>query len=417
MWRFIPFLLLTLAGVLWAADPVIRIIPDHPDGIYKMGDAVTWAIKADISSEVDYTVFHMGITPVASGKVTLGEGAAVTFKTTEAGWLLMSLKVLKGDGKPGAYNGGALVDPNGVKGVTPTAPDFDEYWKTQLALLASVPMDVKDETADSGDASVEYHKVSLANIGGSRVYGQWAKPQGEGPFPAIALYQYAGVYGLPKNNAVNMAKRGYLVINIMAHDLPFDEAPEFYKEQMKGPLNNYVKIGFTNRDSTYFRRMFLGTRRALDFLMAQKSWNQKVLVVSGTSQGGIQSFAAAGLCPQVTHIAVNVPAGCDLAAASGGRRNGWPYWGGNEASVQSLVDQTASYYNPTAFALRTKAQAYVAVGLVDVTSPASHVLSTFNALSGKKELVPMVESPHGAPRGFEQKPWQEGSIRFFESLK
>lgn len=417
MWRTTLFLLLFLPSALWAADPAIRIAPDRPDGIYKAGETITWTIKADVSGEVDYQVFHMGIKPAASGKVTLGEGASVSFAAPEAGWYLMSLKVLKSDGKPGAYNGGALVDPQAIQGVTPAAPDFDEYWKTQLSLLAAIPMDVKDETADSGEATVEYHKISLANIGGSRVYGQWAKPQGEGPFPAIALYQYAGVYGLPRNNAVNMAKRGYLVINIMAHDLPFDGAPEFYKEKMSGPLNNYVKIGFTNRDSTYFRRMFLGTRRALDFLMAQKTWNQKVLVVSGTSQGGIQAFAAAGLCPQVTHLAVNVPAGCDLAAASGGRRNGWPYWGGNEAAVQTLVDQTASYYNPTAFAARTKAQAYVAVGYVDVTSPASHVLSTFNSLPGKKELVPMVESPHGASRGFEQKPWQEGSIRFFESLK
>lgn len=408
--RFLLPLLLCLLSLALGAEPSVWILPENGNGLYKSGDTITWTLKADVTGDCKWQVQYMGVKAIAEGTVSLGDGATVTCPAGEPGWYLLTVSIPYGGPKPFAAMGGALVDETRIKGTTPEPADFDAFWKAQLALLAAIPMDPKIEST-AQDGPVEYGKISIANIGGTRIRGWYAKPTGEGPFPAVAMYQYAGVYPINQGGAVGMAKRGYLALNILAHDLPVDEPAAFYKQQGDGALKDYVKMGFTNRDTTYFRRMLLGTRRALDWLMAQKEWNRKTLVVTGTSQGGIQSFAAAGLCKEVTHLAVNVPAGCDLAAASFGRRLGWPYWG-NAGDLQNLVDITAGYYDPTKFAARTKAKSLVAVGLIDTTSPPSHVLSTFNALAGEKELISMPASPHTGKRG-EQKGWQDGSVAFF----
>lgn len=418
--RIHPIPLLLLLALLSAADPVVRILPDAPDGKYRAGATITWTISAEqdgapMSGTFDWLVQSQGAVKVNEGKLELGAGNAVTVTAKEPAWLLFSVNIPKG-GKNNYYYGGALVDGEKIRGVTPEAGDFDAFWKAQLALLAAVPMDAKVEPGDSGDAAIEYGKVSLANINGTRVNGQYAKPKGEGKFPGAVIYQYAGVYPLQKAWVTGFAKRGYLALNIIAHDLPIDEPAEFYKAQNDGPLKDYMKIGVTNRDTTYVRRMFLGTRRAIDWILARPDLDKRTLLVTGTSQGGFQSFAAAGLSPEVTHLAVNVPAGSDLAAGNFGRRNGWPGWGGGAPEWQAWVNETAGYYDPTAFAARTKAKALVAVGLIDTTSPACHVLSSFNALKGPKELVSMPESPHTARRG-EQKAWSDGSSKFFDSAK
>ena len=55
-------------------------------------------------------------------------------------------------------------------------------------------------------------------------------------------------------------------------------------------------------------------------------WDGKTLIVTGASQGGLQSFATAALCPQVTEVLTMVPAGCDACAmlATPPRASSWP---------------------------------------------------------------------------------------------
>lgn len=409
--------LLVAAGTAPAADAWLRSTPDHADGRYTKGQQITWTIKKEegpLPDAWNWQVLKMGVPPaVASGRVDLSADPKVSFAAKEPGWMLLVLTEDKAARKPMVFNGGALVDEAQIRAGAREPKDFDAFWKDQLKALADIPMNARETPGESGTPGILYGKVELANINGTLVRGQWAKPEGKGPFPAAVQYQYAGVYPLQKDWVLSYARRGYLALNIMAHDLPIDEPPGFYETHAAGPLLNYMLQGFTNRETTYARRMFLGTRRAIDWIISRPEWNRKTLLVTGTSQGGFQSFAAAGLSPEVTHLAVCVPAGCDLTSASHGLRVGWPYWDNAPAGQRALVDECALYYEPCFFAARTKARALVAVGLIDLTSPASHVLAAFNALPGAKTLVPMPESPHTAKHG-EQKAWHEASATFLK---
>jgi cephalosporin-C deacetylase-like acetyl esterase len=153
-----------------------------------------------------------------------------------------------------------------------------------------------------------------------------------------------------------------------------------------------------SRDTLYFRDMALRVYRALQFLKAQPEWNQKVLIVSGGSQGGAQSLMAAGLDPQVTTAIVNVPAVCDHGGASIGRESGWPRFSNtptyrkNPKKYLPLLD----YVDCVNFASRIKAaKVFMTTGTIDTTCVPSSVCAAFNAIPSKdKKLVIELNMPH-----------------------
>ena len=86
-------------------------------------------------------------------------------------------------------------------------------------------MNAKLEPADSGNANVEYFKITMDNIRGSHIRGQLARPKRGDKFPAMLIVQWAGVYPLQKGWVSGRATEGWLALNINAHNLPIDEPP------------------------------------------------------------------------------------------------------------------------------------------------------------------------------------------------
>jgi len=235
----------------------------------------------------------------------------------------------------------------------------------------------------------------MDNIQGSHIYGQLAKPKHEGKFPVILLVQYAGVYGLPKNNVVNRAAQGWIALNIMAHDLPFDQPEDFYKKASGTTLKDYISIGADNRDTSYFLRMYLACYRAVDYLSQRPDWEGKTLIVMGTSQGGQQAIITAGIQPKITAMLANVPAGCDVTGPKVGRAAGFPYWANTaQWKKNDKILETGRYFDGVNFASHIHCPALVATGLIDETCPPAGVLTAFNQMTGPKEVLVMVNSNH-----------------------
>jgi hypothetical protein len=65
-------------------------------------------------------------------------------------------------------------------------------------------------------------------------------------------------------------------------------------------LTIYYTQGNTNRDKSYFPRMYLSCYRAAEYLTQRPDWDGRTLVVMGTSMGGQQAIVTAALYPKVT---------------------------------------------------------------------------------------------------------------------
>ena len=134
----------------------------------------------------------------------------------------------------------------------------------------------------------------------------------------------------------------------------------------------------------------------------------------GTSMGGQQSFATAGLNPdRVTAMLVNVPAGADISGDLTGSKRGFPSW----AIDDPKVVETARYFDIMNFAPAIRAQSLVAVGLMDTISPPFGIFAAFNQIEGPKEAVAMAQSDHNNLSPQEQGRWYVRAREALESLR
>ena len=142
--------------------------------------------------------------------------------------------------------------------------------------------------------------------------------------------------------------------------------------------------------------MYLRLVRALDYLTTLPQWDGERVLIHGSSQGGGQAGALAGIDSRVTAALLQVPALTDIGGKlDNGRRGGWPkpYAAkANEAVYKDLLP----YYDVALLLSMTKASLFIEGGLVDTTCPPSCVVAGYNnAASEDKTLVLFPYRPHG----------------------
>ena len=378
------------------------IVPDHADGIYAAGERVGWTVTMPTGPgrmSYPYTVRRNGGEVITTGSLDLSKGRArIETSLAEPAMVVVEIKPPKPDstfgdrstGGPGRILLGAAVAPTGIRAAEPKPADFDAFWEGKLKALAAVPMNPVIQTGESGKRGVEWATVRLDHLRGAHVYGQLAKPAREGRFPGLVIYQWASPpYPLQKPWVTERAAEGWLALNVEPHDVPADMPQAFY-DALPAMIKQYNTIGQHSRDESYFLQMYLGAYRAIEYLATRPDWDGKTIVVMGTSMGGQQSFAAAGLNPRVTALIVNVPAGADVTSTMHGRWASYPNWNVSRPEVR----ETARYFDTANFAPRITARSLVALGFIDDVSAPAGIWSVFNQIRGPKEVVPMPDSPH-----------------------
>jgi len=276
---------------------------------------------------------------------------------------------------------GAAVAPAEIEPSVPRPADFDAFWAGKLAALAKVPANPHLTPVATAVPGIKLYMVELDSLG-SHVHGYLALPTKKGRFPAMVVYQYAGVYTLDPQTCANRAAEGWLCFDVDSHDMRPDEATA---------PKNYYELGNTSRETSYFLPMYLRDTRALAWVRTLPHWNRKTVVITGTSMGGQQSLVTAGLNPgKIDAVVVNEPSGGDFVAELHGRKSAYPNWNVQDPKVA----ETGPYFDTANFASRITAPALIAVGFIDKVCPPASVLSAANRITAPKEIVPMTESDH-----------------------
>ncbi len=378
-----------------ATKPAItlKVVTDRADAIYAVGDMVTFKISASdeagpISNQAAQVILSKdGYQPQPPQKIELKEGTAeITGQLDEPGFLSARV-TLSGANALAA----AAIDPQKIPPSQPVPDDFDEFWNAQKTALAAVPLKSTMTAVSTQLPKVEVYDVTIDCLG-APVSGYFGKPAGAQPksLPAILFVHGAGVGG-SNLGAMHWCTQadGMLAMDINAHGLPNGKPKEFYSALAAGELKEYRTQGRHSRDEIYFRGMFIRLIRAIDFLTSQPEWDGQKLIVYGSSQGGFQALAAAGLDARVTFICAGVPAGCDHTGSQAGRISGWPKLVAVDTAGQpdpkSL--QASRYFDAVNFAQRAKcAGAALTVGFIDTTCPPTSVYAAYNALSVPKSI-------------------------------
>jgi len=410
------FLAFTTATVFGQRGPAIQqqlsFTPYHPNGIYKVGDTVGWTVSpgpVEPTYSYKWTIRRNNAVVLKEGKLDLAPGKnKIEIPADQPEMIYVAVEAyanLSGEtpaaapatGSPappqftggntgrntGFYAVGAAVEPDKLGLSIPRPADFDSFWQAKLTQQAKIPINPVLTPVQTDVAGVEINLFELDALG-SKTHGYVAKPAKEGKFPAVIQLQYAGVYALNARGDAQRAAEGWLMINVDSHDkLPSDPAGNVPR--------NYVTVGNSDREQSYFLNMYLRDSRALDYLLTRPDWDGKTLVLTGGSMGGQQSLMLAGLRPEkISAVLVCVPAGADTNGDLHGRKAGYPNWASDNADVM----KTALYFDTVNFASRIKAPVLAGMGFIDTISPPAGVWTALNQISAPVEALPMIESEH-----------------------
>lgn len=370
---------------------------DRPTALYAPGEVATFQVEVRrgeaplAGGTVAAELTNDGFTPVGPARtLTLdAAGRASCTGTLAAPGFLQCRFIVREAERTASALAGAGFEPEKIRPAAQLPEDFDAFWAAQKRELAGVPVDARLTPSERHrDPEVEVFKLSLANVGGARVYGWLCVPKKTGLLPAVLSVPGAGVG--PSGPALALARLGALTVNISVHDMDVDLPPAAYTAAQEGPLKAYPHQGKTDREQFYYRRVVLGCVRALDYLTGRPEWDRRHLAVVGASQGGALSLITGGVDPRVTAFSAHVPAMCDHAGYTIGRVSGWPQLGEQgRAAEKEAITRTSAYYDAVNFARRFRGTALVGVGFIDRTCPPTTVYAAYNSLVGTKEIVPL----------------------------
>ena len=404
MLQSIKKLVLPALLLIWAtrvlAQPVERLVkvmvtPNHADWLYKPGEPVRLTISVYRNSvllkeaKLRYEIGPEKMPPTKTETVTLKEGTlALDAGTLTTAGFLRCIATAEVDGKE--YRGltTAGFDPQRIKPTVTNPDDFKAFWDNAKADLAKVPMDARMTLLpERCTERTNVYQLNLQNVNNSRFYGILCVPKKEGKFPAILRVPGAGVR--PYYGMIAEADKGFITLEVGIHGVSVTMEPAVYESLSRGPLSGYPAANLDDRDRYYYKRVYLGCVRAVDFLASMPQYDGQNMAVTGGSQGGALSIVTAGMDSRIKWVGAYYPALCDVTGYLHGRAGGWPHlFAGNDLAYNNKPDRikTTGYYDVVNFARQVNVPGYYSWGFNDETCPPTSMYAAYNVIPGTKTL-------------------------------
>ncbi|MDR2913608.1 MAG: acetylxylan esterase [Tannerella sp.] len=384
------------------AQPAQRLVnvivsPDHADWNYKAKENATFNVQVFKDNvlmknvSVDYEIGPEFFPTEKKQGIVLKNGE-ITLKSSmkEPGFLRCKVTARVDDEN---YEGMTTVgyDVDKIQPTTAEPKDFDEFWANAIEEARKTPLDPKIILLPEKCTSTQdVYEVSFQNERtGSRIYGILTTPNTPGRYPAVLKVPGAGIrpYG-----GTSMGDE-VIVLEIGIHGIPVTLPQEVYSNLAAGALRDYNRINMNDRDKHYYKRVFTGCIRAVDFIHELPGFDGFTVGVTGGSQGGALSIIIAGLDERIKFLAAYYPAMCDYAGYLNNRAGGWPHYYRN-AKPQPNEVETLAYFDVVNFAKRVKVPGWYSWGFNDTTCPPTSMYAAYNVIPGKKELDLYLNTGH-----------------------
>lgn len=384
----------------------VIISPDHADWIYTSGENADFHIQVlqngsplkDV--ELSYEIMPE-LMPIREAKtITLKNGQTKVKGGTmkEPGFLRLEAKVMV-DGKNYEGRATAAFDPLKIQPTVKEPEDFLKFWEEAKTESAKIPLEpTLTLIPERSNDKVNVYHVRINNYEeGAKVYGILAVPKAAGKYPAVLNVPGAGVR--PYYGDIDMAEQGVITFQIGIHGIPVNLDPQVYDNLRYGALNGYWSANLDDKDTYYYKRVYLGCVRAIDLIESLPEYNGK-LGVKGGSQGGALSVITAALDERVQYYVSFFPALSDMSGYLHGRAGGWPHmfapFKENPSKADPKKVETASYYDVVNFARHLKVPGYFSWGYNDHVCPPSSTYSVYNVVKAPKQLLLAQETAHWA---------------------
>lgn len=300
-------------------------------------------------------------------------------------------------------------------------PDFDQFWQTTLRQARDYPLDAVFEPIDSGLRTLQSFDVTFNGYAGQPIKGWLNLPAGTSkPLPLVVEYVgYGGGRGLPSEWLL-WASAGFahLIMDTRGQGSVWrqGDTPDLQPDGASPHTPGFVTLGVLTPETYYYRRVFIDAVRAVEAGCAFPHVDASRVAVTGGSQGGGISLAAAALADRVQVCMPDVPFLCHYRRAIEITPSG-PYqeiaqFCQIHRQRSEQVFHTLSYFDGVNFAARLRARSLFSVGLMDEICPPSTVFAAYNHVKAEKDIRIYTYNHHEGGGGQHE----IEKVRFLQSL-
>ena len=306
------------------------------------------------------------------------------------------------------------------EGSSPRPDDFDEYWARALAEMNAVEANVEFVPASFSSPGAECFDVWFTGVRGARIHALYLRPAGRRE-PGPAVVQFHGYSGSAGGWADKLAyvSAGLCVAALdcrgqggLSEDRGGTPGSTFHGQIIRG-------LDSPTPDDLLFRHIYLDCAQLVHIIMDLPEVDPARVGVTGGSQGGGLTIAAAGLVPEVKIAVSHVPFLTDY-------RRVW-YMDMDERAYEELrsyfryhdpmheredeIFSRLGYIDVQNLAPRIRADFTMYTGLLDNVCPPSTQFAAFNKIPGSnKRAVLMPDFGHEIP-------WQASDRTFQKMLE
>lgn len=385
-------------------QPVIGVIkvivsPNHKDWIYGLNEEANFTVRVLKNGNlvenvaIDYETGPETLPDVIKKGVLLKNGRMEFSGTMKEPGFYRVIVWANVDGKRYEGMATAAFEPEKIQPIVKEPSDFNAFWNKAIGDARKINLDpVMTLVPERCTSEANVYHISFQNEKpGSKIYGMLAVPKKPGKYPAILKVPGGGVYRYGGDTKI--AALGVIILEIGIHGIPVNLDPQVYVDLANGALSNYYSIRRNDRDAFYFKRVYLGCVKAVDFIFTLPEFNGKDLAVTGQSQGGMLSIVTAALDNRIIYLAPIYPGGCDNARYFTKKTiispSSYRYAEPKPGELEALA-----YYDVVNFARKINIPGSYTWGYNDVVCTPTSMYSAYNVITAPKELHLYPETGH-----------------------
>jgi len=285
---------------------------------------------------------------------------------------------------------------------------LDQWWRLRLDEARTAAREPVLTRYEAGTyAPVEVYDAEFSGAGGDRIRAWYLRPAGgpeTGRPTVVKFIGYGGGRGRPAEHIL-LPALGYalLVMDTRGQGgrwttgVTGDHADGW----QAGPENASVMTrGIARPEDYYFTRLYTDAVRAVE--TAQGLTGAARVAVTGMSQGGGLSLAAAALVPELIAVChADVPFLCDIqraiTLAPQAPYTEVPEFLAQQVDLVPAALDTLRYVDCALLARRITAQCLLSVGLMDLICPPSTVFAAYNEITAGKDIAVHPFTGHDVP--------------------
>lgn len=384
----------------------IEITPNHDTWNYNVGETASFdirVVRANIGLtgvRVQYYIGPEKMQPTLCGDTLMTESVITIQAGTMSNPGFMTCRCeVEVDGLPYSNYLNVAFAPQEIEPTQIMPNDFDHFWENSIQKASRIPLDpIITLVPEKCTARTNVYHVRLQHWRkNTYLYGWLCVPKKEGRYAAVLCLPGAGVKPVPAEIELAERGEGMITFAIGVNGIPLNLDKEIYDNLRYGVLRDYGYIHLDDKEHYYYRRIYTGCIRALDFITTLSEYDGNNLGVMGGSQGGALSIVTAALDQRVKALVAYYPALCDVTGYLYNRAGGWPHiFTQKNSTLNNKTDKitTTQYYDVVNFARRLQVPGYYSWGYNDPTCPPTSLFAAYNVIKAPKQLYIAHETGH-----------------------